>query len=83
MATPALIPLFCYTMTARYNRPCLTTALLPGRQACHYPITTLTGAVADQAELRGILSKIWDLNLMVISVTQIESGEKFASIARR
>jgi hypothetical protein len=49
----------------------------------HAPITTLTGAVADQAALRGILSKIWDLNLMVISVTQIESGEKFASIARR
>ena len=34
-------------------------------------ITTLTGAV-DQAKLRGIVSKIWDLNLTVISVTQIE-----------
>ena len=33
-------------------------------------ITTLTGAV-DQAKLRGIVSKIWDLNLTVISVTQI------------
>jgi hypothetical protein len=37
------------------------------------PITTLTVAVADQAKLRGILSKIWDLNLAVISVAQIES----------
>ena len=36
------------------------------------PITTLTGAVADQAELRGMLSKIWDLNMTVISVTQVE-----------
>jgi hypothetical protein len=36
-------------------------------------ITTLTGAVADQAKLRGILSKIWDLNLTVVSVTQMES----------
>ena len=35
-------------------------------------ITTLTGVV-DQAKLRGILSKIWDLNLTVISVVQIES----------
>ncbi len=35
------------------------------------PITTLTG-VADQARLRGILSKIWDLNLTVISVTQVD-----------
>jgi len=39
------------------------------------PITTLTGAVADQAKLRGILSKIWDLNMTVISVTQVELEE--------
>jgi len=37
------------------------------------PITALTGAVADQAKLRGMLSKIWDLNLTVISVSRIES----------
>jgi hypothetical protein len=35
-------------------------------------ITTLTGAVPDQARLRGILSKLWDLNLTLISVTRIE-----------
>ena len=35
-------------------------------------ITTLTGAV-DQAKLRGIVSKIWDLNLTVISVNRLES----------
>ena len=35
-------------------------------------ITTLTGAV-DQAKLRGILSKIWDLNLTVISINRLES----------
>jgi hypothetical protein len=40
-----------------------------------WPITTLTGVVADQAKLRGMLSKIWDLNLTVISVTQIELEE--------
>lgn len=37
--------------------------------------TTLTGAVADQARLRGILSKLWDLNLTLISVTRIEPPE--------
>ena len=36
------------------------------------PITTLSGAVADQAELRGMLSKIWDLNLTLISVIRLE-----------
>jgi len=35
--------------------------------------TTLTGAVADQSALRGILFKIWDLNLTLLSVIRIES----------
>ena len=39
------------------------------------PTTVLTGRVADQPKLRGILSKIWDLNLTVISVTQIGPEE--------
>lgn len=34
-------------------------------------ITILTGPIADQAALRGILSKIWDLNLMLISLNRI------------
>ncbi len=37
------------------------------------PVTVLTGSVIDQAALRGILTKIWDLNLTVISVNRIES----------
>jgi hypothetical protein len=36
------------------------------------PVTALTGAVADQAALHGLLSKISDLNLTLISVAQIE-----------
>ena len=36
-------------------------------------VTTLTGEVADQAALRGILSRIWDLNLSLISVARIET----------
>jgi hypothetical protein len=42
------------------------------------PITTLTGTVADQARLRGILSKLWDLNLTLISVTRIVTRESEA-----
>ena len=37
--------------------------------------TTLTGAVADQSALRGILTKLWDLNLALISVAQIDMTE--------
>jgi hypothetical protein len=33
-------------------------------------ITTLAGPVADQAALRGILNRIWDLNLTLLSVTR-------------
>ncbi len=36
------------------------------------PITTLAGAVADQAALRGLLNKIWDLNLALVSVRMLE-----------
>ncbi len=37
--------------------------------------TTLTGAVADQSALRGTLTKLWDLNLALISVAQIDMTE--------
>lgn len=36
------------------------------------PTTTLTSAAIDQAALRGILSKLWDLNLTLVSVTRID-----------
>lgn len=35
--------------------------------------TTLTGPIIDQAVLRGILIKIWDLNLTLISVNPVEA----------
>jgi hypothetical protein len=38
------------------------------------PVTTLTGTV-DQSALHGILAKIRDLNLKLVSFTQVESGE--------
>jgi hypothetical protein len=34
------------------------------------PVTTIIFSSTDQARLRGILNKIWDLNLCVISVNQ-------------
>jgi hypothetical protein len=35
--------------------------------------TTLTGPVVDQAVLRGMLTKLWDLNLTLLSVNPIEA----------
>jgi hypothetical protein len=36
----------------------------------------LTGPVADQAALRGILSRLWDLNLTVVGLRQIDPPEE-------
>jgi hypothetical protein len=38
------------------------------------PITILTSPAVDQAALRGLLTKIWDLNLALISVTRVETS---------
>jgi hypothetical protein len=35
------------------------------------PETVLTGPVPDQAALRGILNKLWDLNLILVSVERV------------
>lgn len=36
------------------------------------PLTSLTGPVADQAALRGILNHLWDLNLTILCVILLE-----------
>jgi hypothetical protein len=38
------------------------------------PVTTLVGSI-DQAALRGILCKLWDLNLTLISVRRVEADD--------
>jgi hypothetical protein len=35
-------------------------------------VTVLTGEVADQAALRGLLERLWDLNLVIISVARVD-----------
>lgn len=38
------------------------------------PVTSLSGPIVDQASLRGVLIRIWNLNLSLISVNQVETG---------
>jgi hypothetical protein len=40
------------------------------------PVTTLTGAVADQAALQGLLRQLYSLGLPLISVNWIEPGQE-------
>jgi hypothetical protein len=48
------------------------TMLCAGRRPDGTPVTTLSGTF-DQAALRGVLTRLWDLNLTLLSVTRIES----------
>jgi len=34
-------------------------------------VTLMTGRITDQAALRGVLNKVWDLNLELIALVQI------------
>lgn len=43
------------------------TLAVEGQETAH-PITTLAGPMADQSALRGMLNRLWDLNLTLISV---------------
>jgi hypothetical protein len=36
------------------------------------PVTVLDGPVLDQVALRGLLGRIWDLNLVLISVEHVD-----------
>ncbi len=51
-------------------------AVTLGHSSEQSPSTVLTGPVPDQAALRGMLCKLWDLNLTLISVRRIEADGK-------
>jgi hypothetical protein len=38
--------------------------------------TTLTGYVTDQSALRGILNKLWDLNLTLVWIKRMDKEKK-------
>jgi hypothetical protein len=40
---------------------------------------SLSGYIADQAALHGVLAKVRDLNLQLISVTSVDSDKKVSS----
>ncbi len=50
----------------------MTISVQDARDGAGY--TTLTGPIIDQARLRGILDKLWDMNLTVISVRRLTGG---------
>jgi hypothetical protein len=47
------------------------TTMIHEEAAGNSPITVMISPVVDQAALRGLLTKIWDLNLILLSVGQV------------
>lgn len=46
--------------------------LVSYQQADGIQVTTLSGILRDQAALRGLLNRLWDLNLVVRAVHQVD-----------
>ena len=46
--------------------------LISRKEANGMQITTLSGELVDQAALRGLLNRLWDLNLVLISLQQVD-----------
>ena len=57
----------------------LTVAIESDSESENVPVTIITGAI-DQATLRGILNRVWDLNLVLISVAPIEIDDLFEEV---
>ena len=55
------------TWVSWFNRMKITTE----NNQTDGPITVFTGPISDQAQLRGLLIKIWDLNLELLSVQKM------------
>ena len=51
-------------------------AVITGFSADGTPVTTFTGQLNDQAALHGVLAKIRDINMPLISVNQVEIDTK-------
>lgn len=57
--------------------------LLPYVQPDGSWLTSLTGDVVDQPALRGVLTRLWDLNLTVVSVRVVGRGRRCSKRRRR
>lgn len=54
-------------------QPWLHGLAISASQSAHRPpVTTLIGPLADQAALRGLLARLWDLNLTLLAVRHVD-----------
>ena len=55
----------------RWSEWLASMSIVTDRTIDGHPAVVLTGLLPDQAALRGVLTRLWDLNLDVISVARI------------
>jgi hypothetical protein len=55
----------------RWSEWLASMSIVSDRTTDGRPAVVLTGQLPDQAALRGVLNRLWDLNLDVVSVTRI------------
>lgn len=74
MDTPTASPVYCITVQGRLDEAWgtwlhgLTVETADEHGVC---VTRLTGEIVDQAALRGLLNRLWDWNLTLITVTRV------------
>jgi hypothetical protein len=49
--------------------------LVSRKESDDMQVTTLSGILTDQAALRGLLNRLWDLNLVLRSVHQVDPAQ--------
>ena len=62
------------TISQRWTSWFAGMVIVSGQASDGSQFTILRGPLTDQAALRGILTKLWNLNLTLISVYRIETG---------
>ncbi len=67
---------FVYEIRVEGHLPDHWSQWFEGLSICRQPdnVTTLTGILIDQAALFGVLSRIHDLNLILISVSRLSAA---------
>jgi hypothetical protein len=75
MAKPEPVPNYRVVVEGRIDRSWSEwlegMSIRYGRSSAGSAVTILTGPLADQSALRGLLSKIWNLNLSVLAVRRV------------
>ncbi len=70
---PAVYEIRVQGQLARHWAEWLGAATLAVEAGAGGPVTRICAPVADQAALRGLVTKLWDMNLVLLALRRIEA----------